>query len=106
MSDDAITLPRVLQNAFPGRPDLASKRLAILHAVDDEPDLPAVRHEAGGAQFDRPRQVNLAPPNEVSTKSRQTLSVRLGESKLRIPIFPRLRGSPTKSYFPTIASSR
>src|SRR5439155_27352391 len=35
MPDDILAKPRVLQNTFPGRPDLAGKRLAIVNAVDD-----------------------------------------------------------------------
>ena len=51
MADHVVAKAGVFQNAFPGGADLAGDRLAIMAAVDDEPDLFAPFHEPGVAQL-------------------------------------------------------
>ena len=37
--DHIVAKPRILKDAFPGRPDLARKRLAVVHSIHDKTDL-------------------------------------------------------------------
>src|SRR2546423_4545191 len=76
MPDDILAKPRVLQNTFPGRPDLAGKRLAIVNAVDDESDLVAVLQNAGLAQLARSHLVDLAPADQVRAQAASDLCRR------------------------------
>jgi hypothetical protein len=69
MPDHIITEPCILQNSFPGRPDLIGKRLAVVYAVHNEPDLPAILQNASRAQLSRTLVINPAPTNQVGTQS-------------------------------------
>lgn len=65
MPHNVLAQPRIFQNSFPGRPDLAGKRPAILRAVDNKPDGFAVVHDPGRAQLSRSSMIDHAPANQV-----------------------------------------
>src|SRR5450755_345175 len=69
MPDDIIAESRILQNSFPGRSDLTDKRLAVVYAVHNEPDLRAVLQNTSRAQRSRTLVINPAPTNQVWTQT-------------------------------------